>query len=85
MELLTLVLAVFAITHIVVMTDGPFGVFYKLREKKHIKVMNCFTCFAFWVSLLLGAIASADYYNFFLLTFALTGGATFLHFVAENY
>jgi len=56
MEALALVLGTYAVTLALTASEGPWGLFYKLRAIKRVQdfgVLECFLCTSFWVSLIL--------------------------------
>jgi len=52
----SLILGVYVISLSLTMSEGPYGLFYKLRQIKKVDdfgLLNCFMCTAFWVAFLL--------------------------------
>lgn len=57
MDTATIILGTFAITLALTQSEGPYGLFYKLRQNKKVDnfgLLNCFLCTALWVSVILG-------------------------------
>jgi len=59
MEALVLIFGTYAITLALTESQGPWGLFYKLRKNKHVDsfgLLNCHICTALWVAMALGLI-----------------------------
>lgn len=52
----SIILGTYVISLVLTNAEGPFGLFYNLRQVKQIDnfgVLNCFMCTALWVALIL--------------------------------
>ena len=76
MDLAALTLGTYAITLVLTQSEGPYGLFYKLRTIKQIDnfgLLNCYLCTAFWIALFLCLITKN-----MQLFFIAWGGATII-------
>lgn len=77
MEFIILGFATFALTSALTGSDGPFGLFYKLRKLKQAKVLECFLCSAVLVGALFALRGSDNVIDWLIVAFALGGFAYF--------
>lgn len=80
--LLVSVLFVYGITTILVDTDGPGGIFYKLRQK--LKALECFICTGFYVAMFASLATAANLFDFIVHTFVILGGAVLLYRLGDR-
>lgn len=84
------VLAVYRLCHMLAVEDGPFDIFFRVREAVQNKFgpahwvsrgFNCPLCMSFWVSLVTNILIfpGADFVTFCLYWLALTGGVSVIH------
>jgi ABC-type arginine transport system permease subunit len=79
MEIILVGLAVFYVTSVLLNEYGPYGVFFKIRERVESSVVDCFVCASFWVALLFSAFFADNLLQWALYTLASAGIATFLY------
>lgn len=64
-NLLLLVLSVYGATKIMVEYDGPWGLFYKLRNNlAAFTVLHCVVCLSVWIALLFSILLYLGWYWF---------------------
>lgn len=83
METLVLILSTFAVTSALTGSDGPFGLFHKLRNVKQAGVLECFLCTAVLIGGVFALYNANSFWHWLTLAFALGGGAYFLHALAQ--
>lgn len=84
MATIALILATTALTWALLDSNGPFGVFYKLRQR--IDMLECFLCTSFWVSIALWLVLSAYSGTYSLeLLFISFGGANVSNRLIQAY
>lgn len=84
MEFLILSFATFWITEAIITTDGPFGVFEKLRHRFE-KPFGCFTCLSFWVALVLAAVSAPDIQTWIMCAFGAAGLSLFMDYLSDRF
>jgi uncharacterized membrane protein YccC len=83
MNLIAITLATFFIAYAFVETDGPWGVFYRLR--KFGKPFDCFMCMSLWVSFCLAFLPLySNLTESFISILAAAGGAVLLKRVSDT-
>lgn len=83
MDILILVLANFALTTALTESNGPAGVFYKLRQLKGTAMLECFLCTSVLLGAVLALYIAVNPVEWVILSFATAGGATFLNAITE--
>ncbi len=82
------VLAVWRVTHLLVVEDGPWNVFERIRNGgKAIgleRLLLCFYCASVWVAVPFALIVTRDWRALVLLIPALSGGAILLERVTAR-
>lgn len=84
MEFIIIVFATFAVVEAVAYTEGPLGIFTKLRSMKYSKPFECFTCCAFWAGWLIAGLMGGSLMDCFILGIAGAGGAIFLDYIGNK-
>lgn len=74
------IFAVYSITTILTATDGPHGIFYRLR--KRLKLLECFTCTSVYVGVGIALLSASSLSEWFIYSFGLSGMAIMLHKIA---
>lgn len=67
MDTAGLILATYVLTLVLIQSDGPWGIIYKIRSNKFIDsfgILNCFICTSFWIALLISILAGNIFYLF---------------------
>ncbi len=83
MELLVLAAATYTLTTALTEADGPLGAFYRLRNMKQAKVLECYLCSAVLVGSLFAIYKADNVLNWLITALALAGIATFAHKLTE--
>jgi len=78
--------AVWRITHLVALEDGPFDVFVSIRRALggsiFGRLMDCFYCLSFWVAAPFAALVATTLWDGLLVWVALSGAACLLERLA---
>jgi hypothetical protein len=81
-EFIAAILAVWRVTHLAVVEDGPFDVFVKLRgvaaAVKLERLVGCFYCASVWVALAAALLITREWRALVLFVPAFSGGAIVL-------
>ena len=83
LQLIIVILAIWRITHLIVVEDGPWDLVYKLRKAVGQgfwgSLMDCFFCLSLWIALPLGVYFAETTINKCIYWLAFSGGASLLH------
>ena len=79
---LLIILAVWRVTHLITNESGPFDIFEKIR---YGKLLNCFYCLSFWISIFPSFYYSKTFIDFIINCLAFSGGAIILEKVTDRY
>lgn len=79
MELIIATLGTYGITSIMVESDGPFRIFYRLRKLSWLSAFECFLCLSLWVAFLMSVLLADNITQLILYTAASSGGAILIH------
>jgi uncharacterized protein DUF1360 len=71
--------ATYSITLVLTSSDGPLGIFARLR--KHLTALQCFLCTSVWVGALIALYTSNSPAEWLIFTFGLSGGAVFINYI----
>ena len=74
-NLLILILSVYGMSKLLVDYDGPFGIFYTLRN--HVGALNCTVCTSVYVAILFSVLLALGWY-WFITVFAVVGAIIFV-------
>lgn len=71
------VLAIWRITHLFHIEDGPFNILFKLRQssRKHTELFDCFLCLSIWIALPFSFL----FPYWFIFWFGLSAGAILIN------
>ncbi len=83
MEIVLSILAVFAITTVVVDSSGPFGIFDRLRRKSWLGALDCALCFSVYAGAVLAMFTADSLADWLIKTFAYSGGAIIIYKILE--
>lgn len=76
------ILAVWRVTHLVVVEDGPWDLFRSLRAlatRIHLeRLFGCFLCFSVWAAVPFALLITREWRSFAIIIPALSGGAILL-------
>lgn len=82
------VLAVWRVTHLVVVEDGPFDILRRLRDGGARigleRSINCFLCCSVWVAIPFALVIARGWKELVLVLPALSGGAILLERVTRE-
>lgn len=85
-DLLICGLAVYRISRMIALEEGPFGLFVSLRERvdpfQHSwlgRGLNCPLCISFWAGIGVAVVSRSQRGRMLLLPFALSGLGSFLY------
>lgn len=78
MELITATIATYALTLVLTSSDGPWGIFARLRAVKGLGALKCFLCTSVWAGAILAIYPATSLLGWPLYTLALAGGAVLL-------
>lgn len=81
MDTISLILATYVITLVLVDSEGAWGLLYKFRNLAKVDnfgLLNCFVCTSFWVALI--AVLLTAHYELFFIAWA---GAVIIEKVAR--
>jgi hypothetical protein len=85
---LAAVLAVWRVTHLVVVEDGPFDLLRRLREAaaRHglERLVNCFLCCSVWMAIPFALLIAREWKEIVVVLPALSGGAILLERVTRE-
>jgi hypothetical protein len=85
---LAAVLAVWRVTHLVVVEDGPFDVLRRLREAVALigleRLITCFLCCSVWTAIPFALLIASGWKEIVLVLPALSGGAILLERVTRE-
>ena len=85
---LAAVLAVWRVTHLVVVEDGPFDLLRRLREAAaHVgleRLVNCFLCCSVWMAVPFALVIARGWKEMVIVLPALSGGAILLERVTRE-
>lgn len=81
MNLLLAVLAVFGVVTVITQSDGPGGLFYRLRRKSNL--FTCIPCLSVLVGFLVALVTVDGLKNIIIYTLAYAGGAILLSQLGE--
>lgn len=80
--LIASILAVWRVTHLVTVEDGPWDLFRRLRAlaaKLHLeRLVGCFLCFSVWAAIPFALLIARDWRSLVVIIPALSGGAILL-------
>ena len=82
METIIAVLAVYGITTLLIDSDGPFGIFWRLRKK--FELFQCFLCLSVWVATIIALLQAHSVGEYLLLTASYSGAAIILYRIARD-
>lgn len=71
-NLLLLILSVYGVSKLLTDYDGPWGVFYNLRNLKFMGALHCTVCLSVWVAILFSLLLFFGWY-WFITVFAVVG------------
>jgi hypothetical protein len=85
---LTAVLAVWRVTHLAVVEDGPFDLLRRLREAGARlgleRLINCFLCCSVWMAIPFALLIARGWKEIVIVLPALSGGAILLERVTRE-
>lgn len=84
-ELIFSTLAVYGVTTIITEADGPFGVFYKLRQINWLSALQCFICASVYVAAVTSLFIATNLAEWLIFTFGLSGAAILAHKLSGEY
>lgn len=87
MELFITIFATYLITIMLVETEGPLGIFYRLRNIKPIKsygVLNCVLCTSVHVAALTALYLTTNPLDYVMTVLAIAGAVTAVDKVVEE-
>lgn len=84
MDTVIYLLATYTLTYLFTQTDGPLGIFYRLR-KKFTDLFTCFYCLSVYSGFLIALLTTQGIKQIFIYTFGLAGGAIIIYKLGENY
>ena len=76
---------VYGVTAILTMSDGPFGIFYKLRYVKGFGGLHCFMCTSVYVAAAIALMSASSLLDWVMYTLGFSGVAIFAHNWAEDF
>ncbi|HVR39103.1 MAG TPA: hypothetical protein VMU84_08395 [Thermoanaerobaculia bacterium] len=87
-QLTLAILAVWRVTHLVVVEDGPWDLFRRLRAlatKLHLeRLFGCFLCFSVWMATAFALLLTREWRVLIFLIPAISGGAILLERVTTR-
>lgn len=78
MELLA-ILATYYTTLVLVDTDGPWGMFYRLRRQAYLNALHCFVCTSIYIGALFALVTSHSALEWLVMAIGYAGAATIIY------
>lgn len=84
MTILLSILATYGVTKMIVDSDGPWGIFYKLRRVSWLGALECYLCLSVYIGAVVALYSAHNVLQWVLYTFAFSGGAILLNKLGER-
>lgn len=84
-ELILSAFAVYGVTTIITEADGPFGIFYRLRQLEWLGALQCFMCTSVYVAAVTSLFVASSLPEWVIFTFGLSGAAILAHKLTGEY
>lgn len=81
MTIVISILATYMLSFLLSETDGPFGIFMRLRNIRLMSALSCYNCTAVWVGAFFALYIAEHPLHWFITSLGLSGGAVLIHYI----
>ncbi len=82
------ILAVWRLTHLLALEDGPWDVIVRLREKAGASIwgnlLDCFYCLSLWISIPFAYLVGSEWLEIIILWLAVSGGSIIIEIITSS-